>query len=490
MAVMDISVVNVAIPHMMGTFGAGIDEITWVGTGYAIAEILMVSLTGWWSTLLGRKRFYLASFALFIGGSVLCGTARSLGAMVFYRVIQGIGAGAMIPLSQAILRETFPPEEQGMAAAVFSMGVVVAPAAGPVVGGWLTEAYSWPWVFYINVPVGIVAMVMVSLVLRDPPYLRRGIERVDVLGLALLLVGITAMQIVLERGQREAWFASRLIVGLTAATVATLAGLAWRELRTVEPVVDLRLLKNIPLAAGTIIGTIFGVALLGRTFILPQLLQSILGFSPFQTGLALLARPAGMMVFMPIAGRLYNYVDPRLLIAGGIAATVWASLQLARLSLDVGMWDLALPLFLVGFGNSFMFVTMATAALSTIPRAQMTGASGLFTLGRRIGGNIGYALVATMTERRTAFHRARLIARVTPLDLPALARRRLAIRLLHRRGSARPLAAAQATRLLEATVRRQARMLAFNDVAWILGVLFVFALPLLIFLPRRPRAID
>src|SRR5712692_2225935 len=245
LAVMDVSVVNVSMAHMMGNFGQTLSAITWVATSYSIAEMLMVTMAGWWSALVGRKRLYLASFVLFTLGSMLAGTAHTFTQMLCYRVIQGIGGGSFIPLSQAILRETYPPEEQGMAMAIFGMGVVLAPAMGPIVGGWLTDNYGWPWVFYINIPVSIVGILMVSAFVEDPPYLHRGITRVDWVGIALLTFGLIGMQVVLERGNENNWFHSSWITAGAVITFMALTTLVFWELRVREPIINFRVLRNI-----------------------------------------------------------------------------------------------------------------------------------------------------------------------------------------------------------------------------------------------------
>ena len=277
MAVMDISVVNVALPHMMGSFSEDMSTITWVATSYSIAEIIMVTMAGWLSTLMGRKRLYLYSFGLFTLGSVLCGTAVSFRQMLFYRILQGVGGGALIPVSQAILRESFPQEEQGMAMAIYGMGVVLAPAMGPILGGWLTDRYGWPWIFFINIPVSVVGMLMVGAFVRDPDYLRRGVHKVDWIGIFLLAVALTTMQIVLERGQSENWFDSHMILAGTAICASALLLLVYWELKTPEPVINFRILRDIPLSLGCVMGLIFGIALFGTTFILPQFTQTPAG---------------------------------------------------------------------------------------------------------------------------------------------------------------------------------------------------------------------
>jgi DHA2 family multidrug resistance protein len=487
MAVMDISVVNVALPHMMGSFGADLSSITWVATAYSIAEIIMVSMAGWWATLLGRKRLYLLSFALFTLGSMLCGTAHTFSQMLFYRAIQGIGGGALIPVSQAILRETFPPEEQGMAMAVYGMGVVLAPAAGPILGGWLTDHYGWPWIFFINVPVSLVGMLLVGAFVHDPSYLRRGVKRIDWLGIGFLTVALTTMQIVLERGQEENWFESGLIVAGSALCLAACVAFVVWELQADEPVLDLRLLRNRPLTVGSAMGVIFGIGLFGSTFILPQFTQQLLGYPAFEAGLVLLPRALALLVFMPLVGWLYRYLDARLMVFLGILTIFWSYYDLAGLSLQADFWSLVPMLLIMGAGMPFMFVTMTTVSLSTVPRADMTAASGIYTLARRVGGNVGYALVATLVARGQQIHRLPLVSHVSELDPAYLQFRQHLGALLGRAGlSAATLPGAE-TALASRLIDRQATMLAYNDVSWALGLLFLFMIPLLLFLPSRRR---
>jgi DHA2 family multidrug resistance protein len=485
LAVMDVSVVNVSLPHMMGTFGETLSAITWVATSYSIAEIIMVTMAGWWSTLLGRKRFFLASFTLFSLGSILAGTAQTFPQMLLYRVIQGIGGGSLIPVSQAILRETFPVEEQGMAMAIFGMGVVIAPAMGPVLGGWLTDHYGWPWIFYINIPFSIAGIVMVNAFVHDPPYLRYGLRHIDWLGIALLTVGLTGLQVVLERGQEEDWFASPWITAGTIFTGIVLVGLIIWEWRAREPILNLRILRNIPLSVGSGIGLAFGVALYGTTFILPQFLQNLLNYPAYQAGLALLPRSLSLFVAMPFVGRLYNYVDPRFLIMLGLGITYWSYAQLAHLSTSMGFWNLVPPLLLMGTGLPFMFVTMTTVSLSTIPREDMTAASSFYTLARRVGGNLGYALVATMVGRRSAFHRLHLVPHISPLDSAYTATHASLTTLLIQHQIDPASAHTKALALINTMVNRQARMLAYNDISWMMGAMFLAALPLLFLLPGR-----
>jgi MFS transporter, DHA2 family, multidrug resistance protein len=487
MAVMDISVVNVSLPHMMGSFAEDLSSITWVATSYSIAEIIMVTMSGWWSTLIGRKRLYLGSFALFTVGSMLCGTATSFSQMLFYRVIQGVGGGALIPVSQAILRETFPQEEQGMAMALWGMGVVLAPAIGPILGGWLTDHYGWPWIFYINIPVSLTGILMVAVFVHDPQYLRRGLKRVDWLGIALLAVALTSMQIIMERGQQENWFDSNMIRLGTAACVASFCGLIYWEMKVDEPVVNFRILRNLPLSLGSLMGVVFGIALFGTTFILPQFTQDLLGYPAFEAGLILAPRAMMLLVCMPVVGRLYNHVDARILVLFGILVTCWSYYDLARLSLQSGFWNLVPTLLIMGIGMPFMFVTLSTLSLSTIARTDMTDASSIYTLARRIGGNIGYALVATLVARGQQIHRVQLATHLTPYNPNLADFQRQAADLLARAGLDPAMLAHAKQALLNGVVNRQATMMAYNDVSWILGLMFLATIPFALLLPGRRR---
>jgi DHA2 family multidrug resistance protein len=487
MSVMDVSVVNVALPHMMGSFGCTLSEVTWVATSYSIAEIIMATMAGWWSTLIGRKRLYVASFVIFTLGSVLAGTSQSFEQMLIYRTIQGAGGGSLIPVSLAILRETFPSEEQGLAMSIYGMGVVLAPAVGPVLGGWLTDRYGWPWIFYINVPLSLVGISMVSLFLKDPHYLRRGVQKVDWVGIALLSVGLTSMQVVLERGQEQDWFASNWIVLGATLTVLALLGLLWWELRRGEPVVNFRLLRNLPLAAGSSIGVLFGIALYGSTFLLPALLQTLLGYDAYAAGVTLLPRALTIFVMMPAAGWMYNRFDARLLVGVGIALISWSLRDLAHLNADVNFWNLAPILVLMGLGMPFIFVTLTTVSVSTVPLQDMTDASSLYTLARRVGGNIGYALLATIVARRSQFHRARLVGHLTATD-PAFIWSQTSLgALLAQRGVPPATAPQTATAVVNAVLDQQSGIMAYNDAAWFVALMLLAALPLLLLLPARQR---
>ncbi len=384
LAVMDVSVVNVSMPHMMGNFGQTLSAITWVATSYSIAEMLMITMAGWCSALMGRKRLYLASFVLFTLGSMLAGTAQTFTQMLCYRILQGIGGGSLIPISQAILRETYPLEEQGMAMAIFGMGVVLAPAMGPILGGWLTDNYGWPWVFYINIPVSIVGILMVSAFVEDPPYLRRGVTRVDWAGMGLLTLGLTGMQVVLERGQENNWFQSRWITAGALLTGLALTTLVLWELRTREPIINFRVLRNVPLSVGAGMGLLFGMVFFGTTFSLPQLTQHLLHYSAYQAGLVLLPRSITLFLLMPLAGWLFNYMDPRLLFAHAAG----------RLALQLHG-----PATADGGGHRHYLLGLPSPGPALAPRRVLESGADHATHGR------GHALCVCHAEHRRAAHR-------------------------------------------------------------------------------------
>ncbi len=485
-SVMDFSIVNVAMPQMISTFGVSLDAITWVAVSYSIAEIVLITMAAWLSNLLGRKRFFVLSFILFTAASILCGAARSIEVMILARALQGIGGGGLIPLSQAITLETFPEEERGMAMALYTMGVAVAPAVGPVLGGWLTDTYGWPWIFYINLPIGIFGIFMSILVLRDPPYMQRRLIRIDVVGIVLLVVGLTTLQLFLERGEREQWFESTFIIVTALIAGVTLVALVIWELYTDEPVIQFRLLRNVPFTAGICLGALFGITLFGSFFVLALFLQRLQGFSVMDSGIFQMPRMLSVLIVTPIIGRLYNYIDSRLLISCGVGLMMIGYLDMAGFTLDVGLPQMLPSFLLTGAGMAFMFGPMSTVVMQTIPLTMLTAASSLYTLGRRIGGNVGYAFVASQIEQRAALHRARLVDHVTPYDVSTTQTLDgLAGGIATSGGLPPGVAEDSALKLLDGLVTRQATMLAYNDIFWLMGMVFILGVPFLLLLGKR-----
>jgi len=485
MAVLDSSIVNVALPKMSGTLACSIEEITWVVTAYILSNVVIMPIIAMLSARFGRKRFYLASVILFTASSMACGMARTLPTMVLFRVLQGLGGGVLQTVSQAILRETFPPEEQGIAMGLFGMGAVVAPAVGPTLGGWLTDNYAWPWIFYINVPIGVLNLILVSRFVQDPSYLTRVKGAIDWLGLFLMTLGLASLQLMLEKGEVEGWFDSRFICALAVMAAVGLLSFVWRELRTRAPAVDLRLLANTTFSSATVMGGILGVALNGSLFLLPVFLQRILGYPAVDSGLALMPRSLAMIVLMPIGGLLYNRLGPRALVGTGLIVSAYSFWRLGHLSATVGFWDICFPQLWQGIGFSMIFVALSTAALAGVPRAKLTAASGLYNVVRQICGSIGIAAAATMVSRGTVLFRSRLSEKLVAGDTRVdawLGSAKAAMRTL---GGDPGLAARRALALLDGYVTNQASVLAYNHVYQLITVAFIACLPLVLFLRRN-----
>jgi DHA2 family multidrug resistance protein len=482
MAALDASIVNVALPEMSGTLGVTIEEITWVVTGYMLSNVIIMPLIAWLSARFGRKRIYVGSVLLFTAASMCCGLARTLPVMALFRVLQGAGGGVLMTVSQAILREAFPFEEQGVAMGVYGMGVVLAPAFGPTLGGWLTDQYAWPWIFYVNVPIGVLNLLLVQRFIEDPPYLVRERGRADVPGIALLALGLGALQLMLEEGQRKDWFASSFIVTLALASGLGLAFFIWRELATERPAVDLRLLKNASFTSATALGGVLGMGLYGSLFLLPLFLQNLLGYPAETSGLALMPRSLAMALVMPIGGLLYNRLGPRPLIASGLLVSAFSFWQLSHLTLAVGFWDVFVPQLWQGVGFSLIFVALSTAALGAIEKAKMTAAAGLYNVVRQVFGSVGIAVAATALTTGIARYHDVLAEHVTMYDPTTRERLGALSATLRTAGSDAYTAARGALAVLDAEVTRQAAVLSFNHVFALVMLLFALALPLVLLL--------
>lgn len=482
MAVLDSSIVNVSLPDMAGNLGATIEEITWVVTGYILANVLIMPIVGMLSSRYGRKNLYSVAIAVFTAASMLCGLAGSLETMVCYRVLQGLAGGVLVTVPQAILRESFPPEEQGVAMGVYGMGVVLAPAIGPTLGGWITDQYTWPWVFFINVPVGIINIFMVQRLIQDPPYLERTKAKMDLLGLGWMIAGLGAFQLMLEEGEKDDWFESTFIVRLAVIAAVGMLLFIWRELTTDRPAVDLTILRNIRFSAATFLGGIMGAGLSGVLFILPLFLQNLLGYTAMDSGLALMPRSIAMLVSMPIAGRMYNRLGPRLMVGAGLVLIAFGYWDLARLTMDVGYWDLAWPQVWQGLGFSLLFAALSTAALASVPKERMTAATGLYNVVRQVMGSIGIALAATLLTHSEAKYHAVLIEDASGTVAQSwVAGVTAAMRHL---GADALTARNRALALLDFKVSQQATVLAYNHIFVLVAVLFTLSLPLVLLLQR------
>ncbi|HWX55897.1 MAG TPA: DHA2 family efflux MFS transporter permease subunit [Verrucomicrobiae bacterium] len=485
MEVLDTTVVNVSLPHIAGDLSVTPEEATWVLTSYLVSNAIVLPLTGWLSSKFGRRRILLISVAGFTVFSVLCGMAPNLPALIVFRVLQGATGGGLQPISQAILLEAFPPEKRGKAMAFWALGIVVAPMLGPVVGGWITDSYSWRWLFYINIPIGIAAVVMAMLFIFDPPYLRRGRQGVDYWGIGLLALGIGALQIMLDKGQEADWFASHFITILATLTFLGVAVFIIRELLAEDPVVHLSVFRNRTYSTGVFLMTIVGFVLYGSTVLLPLWLQTVMGYSALEAGMAMLPRGLGSFLFMPVVGILMSKIEPRKLLAAGLVVASGSLYLLSRLNLNAGYWDIFWPQLLQGSAMGLLFVPLTTITNDPIPRHEIGNATSLFNLMRNIGASIGIATVTTLIARRAQVHTNVLAANVS-LDNPA-ARAALssARSAMMAQGADPTIATQRAYGLVFGMVQRQAAMQSYIDVFFLLAVLFIACLPLL-FLMKRP----
>jgi DHA2 family multidrug resistance protein len=488
MEVLDTTVVNVSLPHIAGNLSASIEEATWALTSYLVANAMILPLTGWLANYFGRKRLLMMSVSGFTIASFFCGFAASLPMLIVFRVIQGAAGGALQPLSQAVLLESFPPEKRGKAMGMWGLGIVVAPILGPVLGGWLTDSYSWRWVFYINIPVGVVCLLMTRAFVWDPPYIKRGSARIDYWGIGLLTVGIGALQVMLDKGQQEDWFSSNWIIGLLIVAVAGLTAFVFRELKTDAPVVNLRVFKDRSFATGTLLMTVLGFVLYGSLVLLPIWLQTLLGYPSLQAGIALAPRGVGSFIAMPLVGILLAKGDPRKFLATGISIGALTLFQLSRLDLSAGYWDFFWPQFIQGMSLALMFVPLTTVAMARIPREQMGNATSIFNLLRNLGGSIGIAGVTTMLERVGQGHMATLNSHITQYSVHAQSVLEGMKRSLEAHGVPAATATKQAYAMLSGMVARQATMLSFVQVFRILAAVFLLLLPLLMIMKRPPKA--
>jgi DHA2 family multidrug resistance protein len=417
MVVLDGTVVSVALPHIAGNLSASTEEATWSLTSYLVANAIVLPATGWLGSMLGRKRLLLGCIAMFTLASVACGVAHSLGALILARIIQGVGGGAMQPISQAVLLESFRPSKRGVAMAIFGMGIVVAPIIGPTLGGWITDNYSWRWVFYINVPVGLLAVLLVQTFVEDPPYIRQGrATRIDFIGLLLLALWVGSLHIMLDKGQEEDWLSSSLIRGLLVTTLLTFPVFALWELRAKEPIVDLRILRDRNFLTGCALITVVGAILYGATALLPLFLQTLLGYPALQSGLAVSPRGLGSFVGMFLVGRLVGLIDNRLLLLVGFSGLGYSAYALGNLNLEIAPINVIWPNIINGVAMGFIFVPLTTSAMGRLRNEEMANATGIYNLLRNIGAAAGIALMTTFLARGAQTHQAVLVSHMTPYD--------------------------------------------------------------------------
>jgi MFS transporter, DHA2 family, multidrug resistance protein len=475
----DTSIVNVAIPHMMGTLGATIDEIAWVSTGYIIANVIVIPMSSWLSSYFGRRRYLTGSILLFVAASFMCGAASSLLGLVLWRIVQGLGGGALLATAQATLFESFPPEEVGVGQAIFGMGVMVGPTLGPTLGGWIVDNLNWPWIFYINVPLGLLAAVMTYTYVGNARHQERA-KSVDVTGIVLLTVGIGALQWMLERGERYDWFESRFVVVLAVVAAASLILLVWHELRTKEPVIDFHILRSRQLATGVAFASALGLALYGSIFVLPVFLQSLHGFTAWQTGKVILPGALASAFTMAVVGKNAQRIDARYTIAAGAALFFVAMLRLSHMTLQSGEEELFWPLIMRGVGLGLIFVPLTNASMAELSDREIPQGTGLFNLTRQLGGSLGIAIMATLLGRFTRAEKATLTDHIVAGDPLTVERLTMLTRGFLARGADAFTAKQQALIALDRQVQAQASVLAFSKIYLLSGIILMAAVPLLL----------
>ncbi len=485
MEILDTTVVNVSIPHIAGNLAATIEEGTWVVTSYLVSNAIILPMSGWLANQLGRKRLLLICVGGFSLTSLFCGLATSLPALIFFRVLQGLTGGGLQPLAQAILLETFPEEKHGQAMAAFGVGILLAPILGPTLGGWITDNYSWRWIFYLNLPVGLLSLVMMNRFVFDPPYIRRSGGRIDVWGIGFLALGLGTLQVVLDTGERKDWFSSNYIRFFAVLCVIGLVSLVIRELKTRNPVVDLRALTNRSFSAGVFLISMLGFILYSSLVLLPIYLQTLLGYPAYNAGLALSPRGLGSLATTPLAGYLTGKTDPRRLLVFGLVLGSFTMFSLSGLNLNAGYWDILWPQVMQGVALSFLFIPLMAVSMSGIAKEKMGNATSIFNLMRNIGGSVGIAIMTTFLSRRSQFHQSRLIEHITPGDLKT---RRMLQGLqswFHNHGADQYAASRRALAGVYGMVQQHAAMLSFVEAFWVMGIIFLIMLPLILVL-RNP----
>lgn len=484
MEVLDTSVTVVALPHMAGSLSATNDESTWVLTSYLVSNAIMLPATAWLAARFGRKRLLVTCIGIFTLSSFACGVAATLPMLVISRVLQGTGGGALQPLAQAILLESFSPAQRGVAMAVYGLGVVVAPILGPTLGGWITDNYSWRWIFFINIPVGILATFMILTFVEDPPYIRQARPgRLDVIGLGLLAIWVGTLQIILDKGQEDDWFSASWVRWFALACALTFMSFVVRELRVRAPLVNLRIFTNRNFAVGTAMIGVVGIALYGIVTLQPQFLQTLMGYDALAAGIAVSTRGIGAVAAMTVVGRLTQIVDNRALTAVGFLVYAIAAFMFGNMDLSIARSTLLWPNILGGLAIGFLFVPVSTLTVGTLRNEQMGIATGIFNLVRNLGGSVGISVATTMVTRGAQAHQALMVGHLAP-DRLAYREFLAAQQALLSPGLGSTMAAKQAVARVYKMLIQQAMLFAYVDTFRRLGFLCLFCI-LLVLLFRR-----
>ncbi len=486
---LDSSIANVALPHIAGSLGSTYDEATWVLTSYLVSNAIVLPISGWISNRIGRKRFYMICVMLFTISSFLCGLATSLPMLIVFRVLQGVGGGGLQPSERAILADTFPPEKRSVAFSLYGMAVVLAPAIGPTVGGWITDNYTWRWIFFLNIPVGILSLILTSRIIQDPPYLEKLRKRrtgVDGYGLGLLALTIAALQIMLDKGQEDDWFDSRFIISCACVAGIGLIAFLYRELTTEHPIIDLSIYRKRNFAMTQLVMLLIGAALYATTVMIPQFLQEVLGYSATEAGLALSAGGLVLVVLFPIVGYIGQKIDPRLMITIGFCLVTVGIWRIGDLYLGIGFWNAASWRVIMVLGMPFMFDPISVMSYVGVPQEKNNEVSGLTAFARNIGGSLGISFISTMLVRRTQTHQQFLAAHVYGSSPQYMALQQGIAGALETRGYSHADAATHSAAQVYNMMLRQASTLAYVDTAHILVLVTACLIPVG-YLMKKPR---
>ncbi|MEI6518667.1 MAG: DHA2 family efflux MFS transporter permease subunit [bacterium] len=484
MQMIDTSIVNVAVPTMMGNLGASLDEITWVTTGYMLANIIMLPLTAWFSSFFGRRKYLAGSMAVFTVASLLCGVSTTLGFLTFARILQGIGGAALISTAQATMMEIFPPEQLGTVQSIYGLGVIVGPALGPTLGGWIVDNMNWHWIFYINIPIGIIATIFTWTFMHDSKYKQKKQGKIDLIGIGLLAVGLGSLQLLLEKGQKNGWFDSEFIIVLAVSAAVALIAFVWWELTIENPVVNLRVLRHRGYTMGVLFGTVFGFGLYGGTFILPVFLQQIQRYTAFQTGLIMLPGVLVTALIMPFTNVIMKKMSPRWLIGLGVSALSISMFMLMLLNADSNPMTLFWPLILRGIAMGIIWVPLTLATLTILKGHEIAEGTSLFNLSRQLGGSMGIAVMTTFLANRIVFHHSVLLEHVSIYQSSIQQRMAMMQAFLMSKGMSASAAYQQALSFMNRTILGQASILGYEDVFLIMGLLFLSTIILLFFFEK------
>jgi DHA2 family multidrug resistance protein len=489
MEVLDTSIANVALPHIAGSLSAGQDESTWVLTSYLVSNAIVLPLSGWLSSIIGRKNFYMGCVALFTISSFLCGLAPNLATLIICRILQGAGGGGLQPSEQAILADTFPPAKRGMAFAVYGMAVVTAPAIGPTLGGWITDNFTWRWIFFINIPVGILSILLTSRLIQDPPYFKRrklNETHIDYVGLGFVALGLGALQIVLDKGQRDDWFESNFIVTLAIIAASALIFLVVWEWRNKDPIIDLHLFRDRTFGVSNLLMFMLGFALLGSTLLLPLFMQTLLGYTAEQAGLALMPGGFTIIILLPLVGFLLSRYTPRWLLLLGLIILAFSLFHMTGFDLQIDFREATTARMIQAAGMAFLFVPINTAAYAFLPRDKNNAASGLMNLARNIGGSVGISVVTTLLDRRSQVHLNYLSANLNAGNSALQSRMKALGLMVQSHGGGPPGTSSVPMAMIQGVVQRQATMLAYVDCFFLLGCAILAMVPI-VFLVKKSK---